>query len=365
MTIGRVQTFKDKIPPCWFEYQPILPDLKADYKCLWIDCEASFKSVAEFNLHVANHANFEHEMEVGKPSSEAALVCHWNSCGKVYKHNKSSMYKDHVRTHIQMKTIGCHTCGALFRTKTVLYDHCRRQEANNTQEFQCAQCFKMFATENILRKHLLNHVNSFKCTLCDMTANTASQLAMHIRYRHMKERPFQCSKCPYKCIKKSDLKRHETQIHEKKIYQCIEDGCTYSVRTLQSYRRHYTEVHEENPLLYSCHCCPRIFRNSKFLTKHLKTEHNFKLPSGHTRFSYKLNENGLHCLETTRIESLDVNERTKSDATAKGGDNQFVMYEVLDCQDESSLDATGAVEIDSSNVFQIKIDIGNVENTKI
>lgn len=318
----------------------------------------SFKSIATFNSHVASHAIFEHDMAVEAPYTKATMVCKWNNCGKAY--NVLSTYKDHVRTHIKVKTIGCHTCGVLFRTKTVLYDHCRRQEANNTQEYQCAQCFKMFATENILRKHLLNHVNSFKCTLCDMTANTAAQLATHVRFRHMKERPFECTKCSYRCLKKSDLKRHDMQVHEKKVYQCVEDGCTYTVRTLQMYRRHYTEVHEENPLLYSCHCCPRIFRNSKNLTKHLKGEHNFKLPSGHKRFTYKLNENGFHCLETTRIESLDVNERMNAGTPGNGSENQFVMYEVLDCQEENSLDASEAVEIDSSNVFQIKIDIGNI-----
>lgn len=96
------------------------------------------------------------------------------------------------------------------------------------------------------------------------------------------------------------------------------------------------------------------------MTKHLKTIHNFKLPSGHTRFTYKMNEHGFHCLETTRIESLDVNDRVKLETPQAGAESQFVMYEVFDCQDESSTDASGAVEIDSSNVFQIKIDVGNV-----
>lgn len=358
-TIGKVETAKDNIPQCWFELQPILPELTDDFKCLWENCDSPFKSIAAFNEHVASHADSEHKLGSDTPRTRATMICRWNTCGKVYR--SASMYKDHVKTHIKVKTIGCHNCGALFRTKSVLYDHCRRQEANNTQEFQCAQCFKMFATEYILRKHLLNHVNSFKCTLCDMTANTAAQLATHVRYRHLKERPFHCSKCSYRCIKKSDLRRHDMQIHERKVYQCIEDGCTYSVRTLQCYRRHYTEVHEENPLLYSCHCCPRIFRSSKNLTKHLKSEHNFKLPSGHARFTYKMNEHGFHCLETTRIESLDVSERIMMEETpASGSDHQYVMYEVFDYQDDSSIDTGGAVEIDSSNVFQIKIDVGNV-----
>lgn len=73
-----------------------------------------------------------------------------------------------------------------------------------------------------------------------------------------------------------------------------------------------------------------------------------------------MNEHGFHCLETTRIESLDVSENIKEDISTAGSDSQFVMYEVFDCQDESSTDASGAVEIDSSNVFQIKIDVGNV-----
>lgn len=78
------------------------------------------------------------------------------------------------------------------------------------------------------------------------------------------------------------------------------------------YLKHYLEVHEGNRYIYVCHCCDKIFRNSKCLTAHLVKKHNYQLPSGHTRFNYRIDENGFHRLETTRIESLEVTNQILS-----------------------------------------------------
>lgn len=42
---------------------------------------------------------------------------------------------------------------------------------------------------------------------------------------------------------------------------------------------------------------------------HLIKKHDYQLPSGHKRFTYRVDENGYYRLETTRIESLEVTEQ--------------------------------------------------------
>lgn len=76
--------------------------------------------------------------------------------------------------------------------------------------------------------------------------------------------------------------------------------------------QHYLEVHGNNPIFYACHCCERFFKSGKSLSVHLIKKHGFRLPSGHKRFTYRMDENGFYRLETTRIESLEVTQQILS-----------------------------------------------------
>lgn len=69
------------------------------------------------------------------------------------------------------------------------------------------------------------------------------------------------------------------------------------------------EIHKNNAFIYICHCCDKPFKNGKSLSVHLIKKHDFQLPSGHRRFTYRIDENGFYRLETTRIESLEVTEQ--------------------------------------------------------
>lgn len=66
--------------------------------------------------------------------------------------------------------------------------------------FKCSHCRKNFATERILREHIRLHINLFKCPMCDMTCPFQSTLALHVRYRHMDLKPFQCNFCDHRYI---------------------------------------------------------------------------------------------------------------------------------------------------------------------
>lgn len=69
------------------------------------------------------------------------------------------------------------------------------------------------------------------------------------------------------------------------------------------------EIHKNTTFIYICHCCDQPFKNGKSLSVHLIKKHDFQLPSGHRRFTYRIDENGFYRLETTRIESLEVTEQ--------------------------------------------------------
>lgn len=69
--------------------------------------------------------------------------------------------------------------------------------SDSSDEFQCSECLKYFFSMELLRNHQHVHVNRYKCTMCDMTTSSPSGLAQHVRYRHVKAKPFACSFCDY------------------------------------------------------------------------------------------------------------------------------------------------------------------------
>lgn len=96
-----------------------------------------------------------------------------------------------------------------------------------------------------MRGHVVRHVNCYKCTMCDMTCSSASSLTTHIRYRHLKDKPFKCSECDTRCVRESDLAKHVQIVHSKTIHQCDQPGCQYSVRTYTQMRRVSNETERE------------------------------------------------------------------------------------------------------------------------
>lgn len=71
-------------------------------------------------------------------------------------------------------------------------------------------------------------------------------------------------------------------------------------------------MHKSTAFIYVCHCCDKSFKNGKSLSVHLTKKHDCPLPSGHKRFTYRIDENGFYRLETTRLESQEVTEQILS-----------------------------------------------------
>ncbi|KAJ8884285.1 hypothetical protein PR048_016142 [Dryococelus australis] len=66
------------------------------------------------------------------------------------------------------------------------------------QGYQCSHCSKLYPSERLLRDHMRHHINHYKCSYCDMTCPKPAALGLHIRYRHLDERPYSCEYCEYR-----------------------------------------------------------------------------------------------------------------------------------------------------------------------
>ncbi|KAL3885799.1 hypothetical protein ACJMK2_025837 [Sinanodonta woodiana] len=308
--IGRLLIEKTNGNGCQLDAQGrnLVPELPERLQCGWHLCEALYENAEIFYRHVENHAECYPEGNNVKDG----CTCQWEGCETKVK--SKHKLKEHLRSHTQEKVVACPTCGGLFSNRTKFFDHLLRQEDMQMQLYQCSHCSKRFATERLLRDHMRHHVNHYKCPYCEMTCSAPSCLKMHIKYRHSKEKPFKCDYCEYSCKAVADLRKHLETHSVESQFGCQVQGCSYIARGYHSLANHFKRVHQDLSVAnYACHVCNAMFTRGGVLTKHLKKKHKFHWPSGHSRFRYKLHEDGIWRLQTVRYESIKLTSQSDQD----------------------------------------------------
>ncbi|TRY70594.1 hypothetical protein TCAL_07329 [Tigriopus californicus] len=277
-----------------------VPDVTMALKCGWVGCDMGvqeFEEVQKFYWHVDSHGE---EMRHVK----GEIACQWADCQ--VKVGSASKLKGHLKTHSQERAVGCPNCGGLFASRFKLMDHCDRQILGDSHK--CSYCNKGFANERLLRDHMRSHVNHYKCPYCDMTCATPSNLVSHINYRHNEERPCECHVCGKAFKTESALKSHLRSHLSTFEEVCPYEGCEFSRRSRKAILNHIRRDHEKLGGMYLCHLCDKRFTCGENLSRHLIRVHKFKLPSGHSRFRYKKDDEGFYHLQTVRFESEEVCE---------------------------------------------------------
>ncbi|XP_043936799.1 histone H4 transcription factor [Protopterus annectens] len=355
-----------------FQSRNIIPEIQANFICLWEQCETVFENPEWFYRHVDMHGQCSEQKE---PGADSLVACKWRECGNFFK-GKFKL-REHLRSHTQEKVVACPTCGGVFASNTKFFDHIRRQTAIDFQRFQCSHCSKRFASERLLRDHMRNHVNHYKCPLCDMTCPSPSSLRNHIKFRHSDERPFKCDYCDYSCKTLIDLRKHLDTHSKEPAYMCEFENCGFAARSLHSIKAHYRKAHEGDvEPRYKCHVCEKCFTRGSNLTSHLRKKHQFRWPSGHPRFRYKEHSDGYMRLQLVRYESVELTEQLMKDRERQdghGGVECMILAEdeanlrgiILEPVEEVPDDECGDVIQDAGTpacVSSINSDTGNVDS---
>ncbi|CAL1286144.1 unnamed protein product [Larinioides sclopetarius] len=317
---------RKNIPNCLSSAQSrnIVPELPEPLVCCWEECGMVYESPEHFYRHVDSHAIYDCK-KYGNP------LCLWQDCKRAFA--DQFKVREHLRSHTQEKLIACPTCGGMFASRTKFFDHIQRQLPDDKAgSYICEYCPAQLNSERLLRDHMRHHVNHYKCPYCDMTCPTPSGLGSHIAYRHSEEKQYSCQYCDYRCKTESDLRKHLESHSMVPTYKCPVENCSYSSRSQTCYRAHYRKQHEgKQPFKYSCHLCEKMFSRGNYLTKHLLKKHKFRWPSGHCRFRYCLNEEGVYKLQTVRYESLELSQEMM-------GENSELMS-----QDDEDVDDPNAM----------------------
>lgn len=305
--IGALICSSWKLPECTYDTAGVnlVPDLPEPLQCLWNECPLTSNNPNIFYTHVAMHSQEIPHYGRGDKNIKK-FKCLWKGC-KSEMPNRKRM-QEHLRGHSKERLAACPTCGALYSSRMRLIDHIKRQAPEEYMTYQCTHCSRAYPSERILRDHMRHHVNHYKCQFCDMTCPTPHSLSNHIRHRHIDDKPFACEYCEYRAKTQYNVRRHMATHSGSLSFVCEEEDCNFSCRTLSVLNWHYRKNHESRAE-YCCHMCDMRFARGAYLTRHLMKKHNFRWPSGHTRFRfYKNHEDGLFRLQTVRYESLDVVE---------------------------------------------------------
>ncbi|XP_055695741.1 histone H4 transcription factor [Lutzomyia longipalpis] len=337
MTVGDSLRSQMNFPRCMHdsEQRNMIPDTPYDFLCEWDECCWKTNSILDHFAHVNTHGELEVEFARWDKQSEKVFKCRWIGCEKTFGKRESLM--KHIRSHTNEKTVACDNCGAMFIHNSSYFDHCKRQLIHNTMEYVCPLCHRLFATQRLLKNHLRLHVNCHKCHLCDMTCPSMAHLTIHIRHRHMEERPFKCPLCPFKSVLQQDLETHSIIHGPRKVFECSQYDCNFTSCSPKSLKRHESLKHMgPHAKIYLCDCCGRKYLRGDSISMHLKKAHGYKVPPGSSRFFYREGDDGFYHVQTMRIESLEVTKQimaTKKTAKNRRGTTKYALSDPVIADD--------------------------------
>merc|ERR1712129_348476 len=116
-------------------------------------------------------------------------------------------FRDHLRTHTEVKPHKCQVCEYSFVTSSDLRVDIRKH--TDEKSHRCKVCDYSCTTSNGIRVHMRNHAGEkpHKCKVCAFSCIATSQLKVHIR-KHTGEKPFKCKHCTKSFTETGVLVKH-------------------------------------------------------------------------------------------------------------------------------------------------------------
>lgn len=147
------------------------PQVEKPYKCN--NCPQTFRTGYQLKQHAHLHGNLRFEC---------------TKCGKQFTHDASA------RKHYKKHEPG---------TKIV-------RKPQPTGEYPCEICLKIFARKDYRKKHMICHEDGkrYNCNICDKSYVRFNALKFHVQTTHNKSEEWECLDCKKTFATKQSLDRH-------------------------------------------------------------------------------------------------------------------------------------------------------------
>nr|XP_049704098.1 zinc finger and SCAN domain-containing protein 12 isoform X8 [Helicoverpa armigera] len=151
----------------------------------------------------------------------------------------------HETTHVKKKSsYPCRHCGQVFAAESKKKAHVNTEHKGIAGHSVCQICKARFKNYYQKTRHMIqvHNAEGIKCDLCDKKFNLKSNLMLHMRSVHLKERPYECSVCSMGFFIKRHMIGHfmATHTNERK-FKCEVCGKAYA--TQNSKRKHMKKNH--------------------------------------------------------------------------------------------------------------------------
>lgn len=128
-----------------------------------------------------------------------------------------------------------------------------RKQDQDSRPFKCTLCSNRFLKKDHATKHWrVVHLKQrpFPCPSCNSRFGQRSDLTKHINAVHLRLQPFQCPQCLYRFSHRGNLLRHKAVVHEKKKpFVCEHCGVAFAEKS--NLRKHCQAVHKTSMLTLS------------------------------------------------------------------------------------------------------------------
>nr|CAI5823501.1 unnamed protein product [Callosobruchus analis] len=237
-----------------------------------IHCNATFKNRIALNYHVLNkHPSF---ITSDTKKTYKCTKCFYRT---IFKH----LFDRHTLMHPQMAPVICIHCNETFRYKIWLDDHVVKKHpdfitAVTSKLYSCAQCNYKTVIERMYEQHLSMHLvpKRHPCIHCSSAYKDKDSLNDHVILKHpdfvssITKKIYECARCNYKTVKKSNFARHTT-VHSRtpsssKTLACIH--CDAVIKSKNALTDHVVRKHPNfntsvTNKIYECKQC--IYRTVK------------------------------------------------------------------------------------------------------
>lgn len=142
-------------------------------------------------------------------------------CERRFFH-QNDFTKHYREQHTNEKPFKCTRCAYETKRKFDLKQHFVRLhediELKSPLEYCCPRCEYTCFSKSVLKshvnkKHTEDKDKPFNCTYCESKYLKKYDLKMHMARAHLGLKPFECSLCEYKCTTKFGLNSHLSRIH--------------------------------------------------------------------------------------------------------------------------------------------------------